>query len=91
MSLGVIPSIKTPSYGELRNREEGTWYSAKMRDFLNERLYDDNLEYGSMRALFVNAKYFAVHFFRRFVSRARLLAWQGKNLLKDEMNSPIGS
>lgn len=42
LSLGVIPSIKTPSYGDLRNRPLASWYSNKMHNFLNERLYDNN-------------------------------------------------
>lgn len=42
MSLGVIPSIKTPTYAQLRNRAEAHWYTPEMEAFLNGRLYDSN-------------------------------------------------
>ena len=42
MSLGVIPELITPSYGDLRNRKEAGWYSKQMEQFLSEKLYDDN-------------------------------------------------
>jgi organic radical activating enzyme len=45
MSLGVIPSVKTPSYSELRNRSHAGWQTPKMERFLNTRLYDSNPQY----------------------------------------------
>lgn len=45
MSLGVIPQVKTPTYAELRNREEANWYTDDMKQFLEGRLYNSNLEY----------------------------------------------
>jgi organic radical activating enzyme len=42
MSLGVIPSVKTPSYAALRDREEAKWYNDTMKSFLNTRLYESN-------------------------------------------------
>ena len=45
MSLGVIPSLKTPTYGQLRNRPEAGWYSNVMENFLNGKLYDANRQY----------------------------------------------
>ena len=45
LSLGVIPSMMTPSYAELRNREEAGWYSQRMKEFLEGKLYDNNPEY----------------------------------------------
>ena len=44
MSLGVIPSIETPTYAELRDRPEAGWYSDKMRNFLSGKLADSNSE-----------------------------------------------
>ena len=43
MSMGVIPSVSTPSYGELRNREcqDGTtWYNDVMKDVLYKKISD---------------------------------------------------
>ena len=45
LSLGTIPSLITPSYGELRNRKEAGWYSPRMAKFLNGKLYNNNPEY----------------------------------------------
>ena len=51
MSLGVIPEIETPSYAELRNREEAGWYTENMKEFLSGRLYDSNEKYGPTKKL----------------------------------------
>lgn len=45
MSLGVIPSIKTPTYGQLRNRPSAKWQTPQMEQFLNTRLFDNNPQY----------------------------------------------
>lgn len=42
MSLGVIPSLDTPTYAQLRNRPEAKWYSPQMEAFLNSKLADSN-------------------------------------------------
>lgn len=57
MSLGVIPDVDLPTYGELRNRPLAGWYNQRMLDFLNERLGDDNDEYSVCRKVYVNLKY----------------------------------
>jgi hypothetical protein len=54
MSLGVIPELITPSYGDLRNRKEAGWYSKQMEQFLLKRLYDDNEKYSNWQKLKVN-------------------------------------
>lgn len=46
MSLGIIPSLETPTYAELRDRPEAGWYSARMRGFLDGKLVDSNRELG---------------------------------------------
>ncbi len=58
MSLGVIPSIKTPSYADLRNRAEAEWYSDEMVTFLNRRLYADNRKYSFLKKLFLHNSFF---------------------------------
>lgn len=45
MSLGVIPEIVTPTYAQLRNREEAHWYSQEMQEFLSTKLQDSNTQY----------------------------------------------
>ena len=47
MSLGVIPSIDTPSYSQLRNRPEAGWQTPQMESFLNTRLYESNKRYSA--------------------------------------------
>ena len=42
MSLGVIPSLKTPTYAQLRNRPEAKWYTPEMEAFLSGKLVDSN-------------------------------------------------
>lgn len=43
MSLGVIPSKRTPSYESLRNRRSANWYSPRMQKFLSGKLIRSNL------------------------------------------------
>ncbi len=42
LSLGVIPSLDTPTYGALRNRPEAKWYSPEMEAFLSGKLKNGN-------------------------------------------------
>lgn len=43
LALGTMPDIKIPSYSELRNRRELSWYSDKMNNFFSKRLFNDNI------------------------------------------------
>ena len=54
MSLGIIPSIKTPSYANLRNREKANWYNKEMYDFLNSKLYLSNKKYNCLKRFKIN-------------------------------------
>lgn len=54
MSLGVIPELETPTYAELRNREEAGWYTKEMLTTLNCKLSDANQQYGPIKKLGVN-------------------------------------
>ncbi len=54
MSLGVIPEIKTPTYAELRNREDAHWYTDEMKAFLSGKLCETNKEYSSLKKLISN-------------------------------------
>lgn len=54
MSLGVIPEIKIPSYANLRNREEASWYNDKMKSYLSEKLYDNNEQYSTVEKILID-------------------------------------
>lgn len=54
MSLGVIPSLKTPSYTELRNRVEAGWYNKAMLDVLNTQFKDVNKQYSLLQKIYSN-------------------------------------
>lgn len=47
MSLGIIPSIKTPTYAGLRNREEANWYNERTKRFLSSKLEESNKKYSA--------------------------------------------
>ena len=49
MSLGVIPSLQTPTYAELRDRPEAGWYTPGMRSFLSSKLGESSAEYSPAR------------------------------------------
>jgi hypothetical protein len=47
MTLGIVPSIRTPRFSEMRNRlcDDGSeWLTPDMKTFLNRKLIDDNIE-----------------------------------------------
>ena len=54
MSLGVIPSVKTPTYAELRNREDANWYNDNAKKFLSTKLYESNDEYSKIKRIYAN-------------------------------------
>ena len=39
ISLGTVPDIDCPSYGELRNRPEAKWQTKKIKEFLSQKFY----------------------------------------------------
>lgn len=57
LALGDIPELRTPTYGELRNRITiyGTeWLQPKMKAFMNTKLYESNKEYTEVEKMKVN-------------------------------------
>lgn len=57
MSLGVIPELDTPTYGELRNRKEANWYaSQEIIEGFNSKLNESNQEYSKAKKIRVNLK-----------------------------------
>lgn len=58
LALGTIPELVTPTYAELRNRicENGSeWLKPRMKDFMNQKLYENNEEYSNIRKALINA------------------------------------
>lgn len=45
----TFPEIDTPTYAELRNREEAGWYTDDMMKFLSEKSYDSNEKYSTIK------------------------------------------
>ena len=62
MTLGVIPSIDNiPTYADMRNRKtnDGSeWLNAKMKNFLSQKLYENNKEYDENKKRSVNKRMF---------------------------------
>lgn len=54
MSLGVIPSIETPTYAQLRNREKAKWYNEEMKETLSTKLIETNKEYSLIKKIWSN-------------------------------------
>lgn len=45
----MIPEVDTPTYEELRNREDAGWYSDTMKKTLSGKLIDRNSEYSPLK------------------------------------------
>ena len=75
MSLGVIPSVETPTYVDLRNRKEGKWYTPQMEEFLSSKLIESNTEYNVPRKLMSNVisagDKVAYHCYRKLITLKR--------------------
>ncbi len=48
LSMGTVPSLKTPTYCELRDRKtnDGHWYNDIMRESLSHKLEENNIKHG---------------------------------------------
>lgn len=49
MSLGVIPSLETPTYASLRNRKAAGWYTPDFEEFVSKKLINNNITYGPLK------------------------------------------
>lgn len=54
MALGVIPSLDTPSYCNLRNRIEANWYNKEMKEVLSKQFKDYHKQYNSFERVTIN-------------------------------------
>lgn len=53
LAWGVIPSLDTPTYAELRNRTtvKGDWYSETIKEAFSHKLCETNSQYGTLKKL----------------------------------------
>ncbi len=59
MALGVIPSVTTPTYADIRNRrcaDGSEWLNPRMKQFMMGKLKDNNAEYSSLEKLQLSVK-----------------------------------
>lgn len=71
MSLGIIPNVETPSYAELRDRNNANWYSKQMKEFLNSKFNESNKEYSKIKKKYTNLKYNIVKLKDRIKNKLR--------------------
>lgn len=82
MSLGVIPKIETPTYGELRKRKNAEWQTKETEYFLNTKLSQSNMQYGKAKKIYITCKERAITIyfrFRRICGRIIRTIFGGKN------------
>lgn len=57
LALGNIPELKSPTYGELRNRvctDGSEWLKPEMKHFMSTKLYQSNKEYSLFKKVKIN-------------------------------------
>ena len=81
MSLGIIPEIQTPSYAELRNRKEASWYNKNAEMFLGSKLNESNQEYGLIKKTILSLKTRMLHISRAKGVRGKLAEFKFYQLL----------
>jgi organic radical activating enzyme len=57
ISFGIIPTLKAPTYAEMRNRvcaDGSEWLYPEMKSFMGTKLYETNQEYSLLRKFVVN-------------------------------------
>ena len=64
LTLGLIPELDSPTYAEIRNREDkdgNEWLNEYMKKNLSEKLYDDNKQYSKYQKLKANLRIRVLH------------------------------
>ena len=78
LALGTIPELSAPTYADVRNRrcEDGSeWLKPQMKQFLSQKLADNNLEYSLSHRVAVDCEMFIRIMHRKLISwRNRVLA-----------------
>ena len=60
LALGDIPTLKAPTYAEMRNRvcvDGSEWLSEEMRSFMSSKLYESNKQYNFLKRAYTNFRY----------------------------------
>ncbi len=59
LALGDIPELETPTYASLRNRvgNNREWLTPKMKQFMSQKLYDNNEQYTDKTKKKINRNY----------------------------------
>ncbi|MBQ3694073.1 MAG: radical SAM protein [Synergistaceae bacterium] len=87
LSLGVIPGFNAPSYAALRDRPEAQWYTPVMREFLSQKLCENNTQYTQAMKLLILTEDFMQTSYRkarRIISRIMRKLHLRKDIDKDE-------
>lgn len=95
LSLGVIPSLKTPSYSDLRNRIciDGTeWQEKTMKYVLNTKLSHSNKEYSFLKKIYINYVSYLYLEAKKIIDNLFKKMWRGKKIVKFIINNifPLG-
>ena len=72
LSAGLIPQMKTPGYGDLRNRirEDGTeWLQEGLKNFFNTKLIDSNKEMGCISQRLFLIRNYTHSFQKRIINK----------------------
>ena len=57
LTLGVIPDLKiNTSYNETRDREDAKWLNREMKEFMHQKLFENNREYSALEKNQINKK-----------------------------------
>jgi MoaA/NifB/PqqE/SkfB family radical SAM enzyme len=80
LTFGVIPTLKTPTYADIRNRKclDGSeWLSPEMKEFMSEKLEDNNTKYSIVKKFKIRiktAKKLSYHKIRKLYIKLKKLA-----------------
>lgn len=75
LTLGDIPELETITYAKVRNRvvsDGKEWLQPKMKDFMNQKLCDNNQEYDEKRKRKVNKSFKMKYWSQRILNRIKV-------------------
>lgn len=68
LTLGDIPELQAPSYGELRNRKclnGQEWLNSEMKHMMDSKLYESNEEYSLLQKFYINTQTRVAYFCKK--------------------------
>lgn len=66
---GLVPSLESPSYPEIKDRPEANWYTEQYKSFLSQQLISNNRQYSVTEKIIANIL--------QPLHEARNIAWAG--------------